>query len=127
MSQTTPPVDPCEIACVECGYDLSGTAVGSVCPECGSTVMNSITRKYTDRTSVSALICMILGVLSMASIAAIPLLGIVAIVWYFPAKREVQRGQYSAASMWMAKTGLVTGMVGIALILIVPLLFRNFR
>ncbi len=124
MSQTKLPVDHRELTCVKCGFDLSGTAVGSVCPECGNAVMISITRKYTDRTSVSALICMILGVLSMALPS---LLGIVAVVWYFPAKREVQRGQYSVASMWMVKTGLVTGIVGIALTLIAPLLFRYFR
>lgn len=30
------------LVCGSCGYDLSGSSVGGVCPECGSSVMQSI-------------------------------------------------------------------------------------
>jgi len=41
-----------KIECCQCGYDLTGTAVGSKCPECGTDVRQSI-QALVDRSSPS--------------------------------------------------------------------------
>lgn len=108
-------VAPSSVCCISCGYDLSGTAIGGHCPECGADVAQSLRPHTTGpRTSGFAIASFVCGVLSLVLAACIPfgLLGIVAIVLYFPAIKEVDRGTAGGPSRGFAIAGLVTGSIG---------------
>lgn len=116
MSHTEPPVASLAVKCVGCGYDLSGSAVGGACPECGMEVSKSLIlpedAKLTNNNSSSATMCLILG---LVGISACPLVGIGAIIAYSAAKKDVLSGAAPAKSMGMAKTGMVLGWISIGL------------
>ncbi len=40
--QPTPPIQTAQLLCTGCGYDLAGTPVGGICPECGLSVGETI-------------------------------------------------------------------------------------
>lgn len=44
MRDDEPTIQRTCVACTACGYDLSGTAVGGACPECGRSVILSLPR-----------------------------------------------------------------------------------
>ncbi len=52
------------VYCVQCGYNLTGVAIGSKCPECGRTVAPSF-HSQTLPTSGKAVASMVLGICSI--------------------------------------------------------------
>ena len=109
-----PPIQESSFRCKQCAYDLSGAAVGGVCPECGTAVTDSL-RAATDQrgTSSKATTCMIMGILSLVICG--PIFGPIAIVYYYSAMREMESGLYSGASRTMAKAGLIMGIVALSI------------
>jgi hypothetical protein len=109
---------------VNCGYDLSGSAVGGVCPECGTPVKSSIHQGETDALGTGrAVTCMVLGILSLMVCG---ILGPFAILHYHRYCRQVAQGRVSNRGMAMAKAGLITGWVGIVCLLVQCIVFWPF-
>jgi hypothetical protein len=110
QSNHAPPITPASFRCVQCGYDLSGTAVGGRCPECGMVVAESLRSETAKlQTSPKAKSCMVMGILALVIFG--PIFGPLAIIYYFSAQREMLRGRYSDASRTMARAGLMTGII----------------
>ena len=103
--------------CNGCGYDLSGSAIGGVCPECGMPVQESLRTSTVSSGSPSgtAITCMVLGI---SSLAACGLIGPFAIWLYYKTRNDVQAGLADPSSMGMAKAGLITGWIATGLTLI---------
>lgn len=102
--------------CITCGYDLSGSAIGGNCPECGTPVEQTI-RVSNENTgsSSTAVTCMVLGIVG---IVACGLLGPFAIWLYYKARDEVATGKAPQSSMGMATAGLVLGWITTILTLV---------
>ena len=116
MNEMPPIVQSARITCIACGYDLAGTAVGSVCPECGRSVADSIKRTQAVASTGSnsaAVTSMIFGILGIVLCAP---LGIVGIILYYTARNNVESGISPASSMGMAKAGLILGWISVGLI-----------
>jgi len=118
MNHPPTSVTESKLTCVGCGYNLTGVSIGSVCPECGRAVEDSIGARQADQTSSAAITCLVLGI---CSLAVMPLLGPLAIIYYYRAKREIETGFYSSGSWTMAKAGLILGVIATALIALVVL------
>ncbi|MCC6906445.1 MAG: DUF4190 domain-containing protein [Phycisphaerales bacterium] len=116
MSVVEPPpiIQPSGYACIECGYDLSGTAIGGQCPECGRAIVDSLRARQSEMPAssmpVTSLILGILGVVACSLCAPA--------AWYLGAKarRDIREGAVSAAGQGMATAGWILGMIGTALI-----------
>lgn len=109
---------------MQCGYDLSGSAVGGSCPECGTPVEHSIRRAAsTAQGTGSATTCMVLGILSLVVCA---ILGPFAIMTYNKYLEEVDRGEASAQGMGMAKAGQICGWISVVLLILQCLFFGLF-
>jgi hypothetical protein len=109
----SPQVAPSQFRYIRCGYDLSGTPVGGVCPECGEAVEKSLTLGRGDAPVPMAMPCMVVGIVSLVACA---LAGPVAILLYFRAQKQFDTGIYSASSMTMARAGLVMGIISTILL-----------
>ena len=114
--QNAPPITPTFMRCAQCGYDLTGAAIGGVCAECGLAVAETIRRQTQGaKSSGVATTCLVLGILSVA--VCMPL-GPIAIFWYFRAMKDIGQGGYSEGSKSMAKAGLITGIIGTVITLL---------
>lgn len=104
--------------CVRCGYDLSGSAVGGNCPECGTNVSQSlrVAHDAAEGSSNTATICMVLGIVGL--VTSCWLLGPVAIFLYYTARNQVRRGSAPPSSLGMAKAGLILGWISTGLMLL---------
>lgn len=103
------------ITCVTCGYDLSGSPIGGVCPECGTPVQESLRvspTNYSGNVSGTAITCMVLGI---CGIVVCGFVSPFAIWLYYKTRDEVQAGQADPSSMGMAKAGLICGWIGLVL------------
>ncbi|MEX0886523.1 MAG: DUF4190 domain-containing protein [Phycisphaeraceae bacterium] len=106
------------IHCIRCGYDLTGVALGGVCPECGTPLDRSL--YPTQAASGFAVASMVLGIVSLAmcpgsggafSIVCGPL----AIVFWHVAHKQRRDGLVGPRGDGMATAGLVTGIIGTVL------------
>ena len=105
------------ITCITCGYDLSGSPLGGVCPECGTPVHESLPLSRAGSsasTSGTAVTCMILGIISIVSGCGI--IGPIAVWLYYRHLDEARRGQSDSTSMAMAKAGMICGWIGFFLV-----------
>lgn len=104
------------IRCTTCGYNLTGVAIGSTCPECGSKVDPSLLASQAP-TSGKAIAAMVLGICSIPAacmsygILGLPCAVIGLILWHL-AKKELAGSTGSAAGMNTA--GLVTSIIGLS-------------
>ncbi|XAL98800.1 DUF4190 domain-containing protein [Phycisphaeraceae bacterium D3-23] len=111
MPNTPQHIADTSYACDRCGYDLSGSAVGGVCPECGHPVRDSLrvsAAQSPGGTSSSAMVSMVLGIIA---ITACGLVGPVAIVMSYRAKEDIREGKASPSTLGMAKAGLILGWI----------------
>jgi hypothetical protein len=106
------------IACIQCGYNLSGVPLGGTCPECGVLVSQSVrppvTQAQAQGSSGTAITCLVLGILSLV---ACQLLGPVAVMLYSSARGQVERGEAPESSLGLAKAGMITGWIGTAILI----------
>jgi len=113
------PITQTSVFCIQCGYNLSGVAIGASCPECGRTVAPSF-HSQTLPTSGKAIASLVLGISSIVSCMfyGVPTLvcGPLAIIFARQAKGQVERGEASDASAGMATAGLICGIVGLGLV-----------
>ncbi len=107
MSYPPAPISSSSYRCAQCGYDLSGSAVGGRCPECGSPVGESLrlAAQHGGNTT-NAMLSMVLGIIG---ITACGLVAPFAIWLYYRAKEDVRTGISPPSCMGMAKAGLVMG------------------
>lgn len=117
-----PPYDPppgqvteSTIHCTGCGYDLSGSALGGYCPECGRSVGESLPRATALTNTPGSVSCMVFGILSLAICA---ICGPLAIVQYFQVRRADDPRFHNPGSLTMAKAGLIMGMISTAILLL---------
>ena len=114
--QAPPIIRDSSYRCIECGYDLSGTAIGGNCPECGRPTVDSL-RSPNARYAHSTLatVSLIMGILG---VVLCPICGPVAIVISHMAKNEISRGGYSSSSQGFVTAGFVLGIIGTAFVAI---------
>jgi hypothetical protein len=116
--QFAPPVIASAVRCVSCGYDLSGTAIGGTCSECGAEVARSLrpagALARTSGFAIGSFVCGILSVV-LGWCTVVGLIGIVAIALYFPAMKEIESGACGGSSKGLAVAGLVLGIIGTVL------------
>ncbi len=105
-------IHPTSIRCASCGYDLSGTAVGGVCPECGMLVEETIKAKTRGPDPLPNNGCASwsvgLGILGMCFWPVAP----VALALSILANRQMRRGQYAKSSENAAMIGGILGFLG---------------
>lgn len=121
-TQKTPPVAPgpveaSSVRCVQCGYDLSGSALGGTCPECGTLVKQSLAATGGQGpTSGYAVTSLVLGIVSIPSClcCGLPSLvcGILALVFANKAEAQFLEG---ASGQGLAMAGRICGIIGIVL------------
>lgn len=112
--------------CQACGYELSGTPVGGVCPECGAGVRNYVGPQDGSGLAIASLV---LGILSLVTGFVGVLLGAVAVVLAHKVRIAVQEGRSPESSLSMANAGRILGWVGVAIGLVsvlILLLFLGF-
>jgi len=121
------------VFCRRCGYNLSGTAVGAACPECGEPVSSSFGQGpgSVRPSSGKAITSMILGIVGIVGcvLYGIPSLicGIIAIFFWYFAKRDIATGAYSENSQGFATAGLVCGIIATVIgVVILALLVAGF-
>lgn len=107
------------VACVRCGYNLTGSALGGTCPECGTPVTRSIGGNATDPTSGFAIASLVMGILTLVSCSAwgLPglLFGPLGLIFAHVARGQIARGEVGGASAGLAKAGMVCSLIGLAL------------
>jgi len=115
-----------QIVCTQCGYNLTGVAIGATCPECGAAVDPSLAAT-TKPLSGLAITSMVLGIISVVSSTAgcfcmgpfvgLPC-GVIGLVFYFMARPAIREARVSPGSSGMNTAGLVTSIIGTAIGLI---------
>ncbi len=109
------------VRCICCGHDLSGTAVGALCPECGAPVTRSLGTEALP-TSGKAITSMVLGICSIVlnCTCGLPvgLIGVVGIVYSMLAKKDIEAGIVAASSSGINVAGLVTSIIGVAIAIV---------
>lgn len=106
------------VFCVQCGYNLTGVAIGANCPECGRVVAPSFHSQMLP-TSGKAITSMVLGICSipMCVLYGVPAMicGVLAIIFSRIAKAQIQQGEAGANSKGMATAGMICGIIGLGL------------
>ncbi len=114
-------ISPTSVFCIQCGYNLTGVAIGSTCPECGRRVAPSFHGQVLP-SSGKAVASMVLGICSIVGCLfyGIPAItcGPLAIIFAVLAKGQIQRGEVSGASKGMAIAGMICGIIGTCLALL---------
>ncbi len=116
------PVVPTAVFCLHCGYNLTGVAIGSTCPECGTRVM-PLFQGHLLPTSGKAVAAMVLGICSIVGCMfyGIPSLicGPLAIIFAIQAKKQISQGEAGSSSLGMATAGLVCGIIGLSMVILI--------
>jgi hypothetical protein len=104
------PVSPTTVRCIQCQYDLSGTAVGGSCPECGTRVQESIHALLADQQgelprNTAATASSAIALFSVC----IPLAGALAMVLGIIARRQIANRDYHPGSRIAADLGIFLG------------------
>ncbi len=110
--------EPTSLFCIQCGYNLTGIAIGSTCPECGRAVAPSFYGQ-TLPTSGKSVASLVLGICSIPACVfyGVPAIicGILAIFFAKQAKAQFKAGKAGASTQPMATAGLVCGIIGLCL------------
>lgn len=118
--------------CIQCGYNLTGIALGGRCPECDAPVDESLYPASGATTNGLAITCMVFGIVSLISVPTsccclpiAPVLAVFGLVFGIIAHQQISTGTYSTASKNMNIAGLVCSgltLVGMAGLVIVGVL-----
>lgn len=110
--------EPTSLFCIRCGYNLTGVAIGSTCPECGNPVAPSF-HGHTLPTSGHSVASLVLGICSIPACVfyGIPavICGILAIFFARKARAQFKDGKAGGSTQSMATAGLVCGIIGLCL------------
>ena len=117
------------IFCVQCGYNLTGIAIGSTCPECGTHVESSMLAHQLP-TSGKSIASLVLGICSipLCIVYGIPsvVCGALSVWFAYAARAQVRDGDVGPGSKGMATAGLVCGIIGLCLGLVYVAIFVGF-
>lgn len=123
-------VSTTHVDCPNCGYNLTGVAIGGNCPECGLMIGRGTVNNPNLPTNGNAVAAMVLGI---CSIVLCPMYGVLSLVCgplaiYFAgsARRQIRTGHYAASSEGLATAGRVTGWIGLSLGLLALLIVAVF-
>lgn len=104
------------VPCTQCGYNLTGIAVGGKCPECGAMVDASLYASGSAPVNGMAVTSMVLGIVSLVGLCCCGgVLGVLGLIFGGVALNQINDGNYSSASRGMAIAGLICSGVSIAL------------
>lgn len=113
-----PPIGGTAFRCQGCGYDLSGTAVGGACPECGALVADTLRAAGPLQPHPKAVTALVLGLLSLLLCMV---LGPFAIHFGRVVRSEVDAGLYSRESRSMGTAGFVCGIIATLILVLYAL------
>jgi len=106
------------VRCLKCGYDLTGVAIGSLCPECGAAVVPAF-QSTSMPVSGKAVASLVLGIVSipLCVCLGVPSLICGALALYFAkvARDDIAAGMFSEQSRGMATAGMICGLIGLGL------------
>lgn len=115
-------------ACLYCGYEVVGLAVGQRCPECGHEIRTPREDRATPRLAEAALVCgawgflMIVGALIVlpAVVLGVPL-SVIGLGLSLAARAKIRRDPYSydRGSTTIAWIGFWLSVPGVAVVVIV--------
>ena len=104
--------------CPRCRYDLTGLAIGAYCPECGL-VIGTISESALP-SSGYATASLVFGILAFPACIALGfgtyVCGLLAIGFWWAAKREVRRGERAAHTLGQANAGAILGLLAMIII-----------
>ena len=118
-----PEQGPERLRCPNCLNDLAGAMLGGNCPTCGTPIISS---HYNDQQSAGyAIASMVLGIVS-TSVSVTSLCccfstvisfacGVLAIIFYFPARGNIESGNYPPSARGKSIAGLTLGIIGISI------------
>lgn len=110
-----PTFAPTPFRCQHCGYDISGTAVGGSCPECGTPIAAALLAAGPLKPHPQAVTALVLGLLSLLLCM---ILGPFAWNVGGRVRREVDAGLYSKESRGMGTAGYVCGIIATVILLL---------
>lgn len=117
--QPGPPPIQTHVRCTNCGYDLTGAAIGTPCPECGAIIGHGTLAASYQAMSGRAVASLVLGIMSVVGcfVYGLPgvLFGILAIAFASGVKQQVINLEVAPASAGIAKAGMICGIVGVSL------------
>ncbi|MEM9419543.1 MAG: hypothetical protein AAGA25_10915 [Planctomycetota bacterium] len=117
--QPGPVVQATKIHCPQCGYNLTGIAIGSSCPECGLVVGSGIFGANHKPTSGKAIASMVLGIVSIVGCCMWGLPGVIcgglAVILGRGVRDQVNAGEVHPSSQSMAAAGVTCGAIGLVL------------
>jgi hypothetical protein len=100
------------LKCAQCEYDLTGTAIGGRCPECGTSVWDSIHALMPkDSVFLPPNACASVSLATALLSICIPFVGVIAIVLGVIARRQIARGHFRPSASICADVGLLLGCV----------------
>lgn len=120
---TDPVASEASVHCRSCNYDLTGTALGGTCPECGMPVNETLqplldAGKARASGSTKATTSLILGILS---VLVCPGTAPFAVAYGVGALKEANDRPDQGGRKVMAWCGIVTGGIGVAVLVFVIL------
>lgn len=110
---------PTNVHCPSCGYNLTGTAIGGRCPECGAVVAPNLATAAGGPLNGYAIASLILGIVSIPGCMCYGFIGIIcgtlALVMAHLASKEIASGGFSEGSRTMNLAGRICGIIGLSL------------
>lgn len=108
-------MQPTDVRCISCGYDLSGTPIGGNCPECGTPVAQTLASHIGPKAPhPSAAIVLTLGIVGLVCCGGV----LSPVAWFMghSGLEEAKTTRYSPGSVAMLKAGMILGIVGTAVL-----------
>lgn len=108
-----------KIRCHNCGYNLTGIAIGGNCPECGTPVAESLYSKAAAPPNGFAITSLVLGICAVCGLCCCfgGFLGLPGLIFGIVAMSQMKTGQYNSASNGMAIAGMICSGVALALVI----------
>lgn len=107
------------VFCPACGYDLRGSPIGGVCPECQYDYSKILQITQETGGSGFAVTSLVLGILAIVGCTGYGLPGLLFGIpgWIFGhhALKRINEGRAPASSRGMAKAGLICSIIGVSL------------
>ncbi|MEO0477776.1 MAG: DUF4190 domain-containing protein [Planctomycetota bacterium] len=108
------------IRCHNCGYNLTGIAIGSDCPECGTPLAESLYSNAAAPPNGFAITSLVLGICAVCGLCCCygGFLGLPGLIFGIVAMSQMKTGQYNNASNGMAIAGMICSGVALALVVV---------